>query len=400
MKIDSYTILIILSIIVILSSFFDFFAKKIKIPSVLMLLGVGMLLRYISTFFDFTPPNTKNILEIFGIIGLILIVLEGALDLKLTKERLPLIRKSFSTAFFTFLATALLIAFFLHQLLGVEFQRCLVNAIPLAVVSSAITIPSVLNLTNEKKEFLTYESTFSDIIGIMFFNFVIQDGGFGINSIMSFILNFIIIIGISIAFCFLLLFFIEKTRFHVKFILIISFLVLVYSVGKMLHLSSLLLVLIFGLVLNNSNLLFQNGFGKYFKTEKLYEELKQLKLITAESAFLIRTFFFILFGFSFHLQILLDNNVLILGGIIIIAIYFVRYLYLQFAAKVPLIPELFIAPRGLITILLFYSIPPTLIIETFSEGILFFTITVTSILLMIGLLVTKTKKEDFGEYLQ
>lgn len=41
-------------------------------------------------------------------------------------------------------------------------------------------------------------------------------------------------------------------------------------------------------------------------------------------------------------------------------------------------------PRGLITILLFYGIPETFKLSKFNEGILFFVILVTSLIMMIG----------------
>ena len=43
-------------------------------------------------------------------------------------------------------------------------------------------------------------------------------------------------------------------------------------------------------------------------------------------------------------------------------------------------------PRGLVTILLFYSIPTQKSIGSFNEGILFFVVAVSSILMMIGLM--------------
>ncbi len=41
-------------------------------------------------------------------------------------------------------------------------------------------------------------------------------------------------------------------------------------------------------------------------------------------------------------------------------------------------------PRGLITVLLFYSIPEVYKLSKFNEGILFFVVLTTSIIMMIG----------------
>jgi hypothetical protein len=53
-------------------------------------------------------------------------------------------------------------------------------------------------------------------------------------------------------------------------------------------------------------------------------------------------------------------------------------------------------PRGLVTILLFYSIPAEKSMSSFSEGILFFVVVITSLLMIIGLLFFN--KEQYKYY--
>lgn len=57
--------------------------------------------------------------------------------------------------------------------------------------------------------------------------------------------------------------------------------------------------------------------------------------------------------------------------------------------KTGVFPEITIAPRGLITILLYYSIPAYYKITGFNEGVLFFIIVTTSIVMMSGLIMYK-----------
>ncbi|QHL87848.1 sodium:proton antiporter [Nibribacter ruber] len=398
MIIDAYTFLIILSSLVVVSYLFDILSKRTKIPSVVMLLTTGIVLQLVSTYFGVTTPPLRNILELFGIIGLILIVLEGALDLELSREKLPLIQKSLITATLTLLITAALIALFVHYWLGVDYKVALINAIPLAVISSAIAIPSVSNLTPEKREFIVYEATFSDIIGIMVFNFAVQNEQISFGSFVGLGVDIFTILAISILCCLVLLFFLDKIKTHIKFFLIIALLILLYAVGKKMHLSSLLMVLVFGLMLNNAALFVKGKMAKYLHVGNLGEELKQLKQINGESAFVIRTFFFLLFGFSIQLEELYELDVWVLGFTIFSITLLVRFLYLQYVARTPLIPELFIAPRGLITILLFYSIPAQYSIPGLGEGVLFFVVILTSLLMMLGLLLTKRGVEDIPNY--
>jgi NhaP-type Na+/H+ or K+/H+ antiporter len=193
----------------------------------------------------------------------------------------------------------------------------------------------------------------------------------------------------------LLGFLLGRLREHVKFFLLFAFLILIYSLAKKLHLSSLLLVLAFGLAMNNSDLLLgwlrlRTGW-RGFTAEDLAPDLHQLKSITAESAFLIRTFFFLLFGYSITLANLISWQLLGQGILIVAVLTAIRYLYLRYVARTDLLPELFIAPKGLITVLLFYSIPAQHLLGDVSENILFVVILLTSILMMVGLIISRQK---------
>ena len=88
LALTSYHYIIIFSLTIIISYFFNIYAKKTGIPSVLMLIGLGVLINYVlSSFIGVEKPNLFPILKVIGVFGLILIVLEAALDLSLVKER-------------------------------------------------------------------------------------------------------------------------------------------------------------------------------------------------------------------------------------------------------------------------------------------------------------------------
>ncbi|WP_426491775.1 hypothetical protein [Hymenobacter sp. 102] len=392
-----YSILIGLSLAVILSYLFDLAARATKVPSVLMLLLSGIALRQGADYFDFTLGIPKVVLEIFGIIGLIMIVLEGALDLKISRDKAPLIRRSFLAAALILVVQSVVIALILHVWLRVSFQSCLVNAIPLSVISSAIAIPSVANLWGEKQEFIVYESTFSDILGIMFFNFALQSNFAQGASVITFGADVLAVLVVAVLSTAALAFLLDRIRLHVKFFLILAFLILLYSIAKKLHLSSLVLVLVFGLAVNNAEQFLKGPLRRWFRPERLAEEVHQLRSITAESAFLIRTFFFLLFGFSITLSNVLNPQLLLQGVLIVAALTAIRFVYLRYIARTDLIPELFIAPKGLITVLLFYSIPQQHLIGEVSENILFVVILLTGVLMMVGLLMSRQQPE-IGEY--
>ncbi|MFW5701654.1 MAG: hypothetical protein ACOCX7_01760, partial [Bacteroidota bacterium] len=121
---------------------------------------------------------------------------------------------------------------------------------------------------------------------------------------------------------------------------------------------------------------------------------------TGESAFVVRTFFFVTFGFSINLAVLADWRVIIIGTIIVAILYLVRYLNFKIFLKTKVFPEIFLSPRGLITILLFFSIPAQYQIANFSVGILFFVILTTSIIMMIALMRTPGVRQGEVEYME
>lgn len=391
---NPYNILIAVSILIILSYLFNLISGKIKVPSVILLLLTGIGLQFLVKETGYTFSETKFPLELLGIIGLIFIVLEGSLDLKITRQKLPLIGKSFVSALLILIATSGLIGWILIEFIELPLSTAFVYAVPLGVISSAIAIPSVTKLSEEKREFIVYESTFSDIIGIMLFNYIIIGNITSGDSIASFFINLFIMLIVSAISTGLLLFLLNYTRSHIKFYLIFAILILIYSISKMFHLSPLLFILIFGLMLNNANLFIKGRLANYLYLEKLQSTTEELKIITAETAFIVRTFFFVLFGYSINLLLFNDSNVILIGSLITATILLTRFIFLRFISKSNIFPEIFIAPRGLITIVLFYSIPLKFQTEKFNEGILFFVIIASSIMMMLGIMATKTTYDE------
>ena len=388
---DSNNILITLSALVILSYLFNIIAKYVKIPSVILLLATGAGLKFLGDRFAVHLTGVPFFLNLFGDIGLIMIVLEGSLDLSITRKKFPLVGKSMLSAILILAGTCGLIFLVLNYYLGMPIKNAIVYSIPMGVISSAIAIPSVKDLSEHKKEFIIYESTFSDILGIMVFNFAILDNALSSESFRDFFLNILYIILISFVSSALLVFMLNSITTHIKSFLIFAILILIYSIGKIFHLPSLLLILVFGIMLNNNKFFFRGRLARVLHLEKMSSVTAELKLLTAESAFLIRTFFFILFGYAMNINSLVTPDVVITGSAIIGCILFARFIFLLFISRTHLIPELFIAPRGLVTVVLFSAIPAHFISPAFSDGILYFVIIVSSLIMMLGLMFTKTK---------
>lgn len=390
-------LLIIGCSIVVLSYIFSILSQYIRFPSVLLLLFAGLGIRAVTDAYGLDVRFSDQMVESLGVVGLIMIVLEAGLDLKLGKDKYKLIRDSFLSALVIFVASAALITYILNYWLHEPVNKCLIYAIPLAIMSSSIVIPSLHPLTAQKKEFLVYEASFSDILGILAFNFLAANNSIGWKAIGGFGVSLLVSLVLSVALSFLLFLILAKTKLNIKFFLIFSLLILIYASGKMLHLPSLIIIIMFGMLINNWEKIKWPRLLRYFPHSEIESLRHLLHSVTAESSFLIRTFFFILFGYSISLAFLSEREVVLVGSLIVIALFVVRLLYLRFFVKTNVFPESFFIPRGLITIVLFYKIPAHLKLSTFNDGILFYIILTTGVIMTLGMIFYKKRPEQVVE---
>ena len=383
-------ILIILCTLILVGYVLDVVAKQLRIPSVLLLIGLGVLVKLITVELGIATFDFMRLIPTIGTLGLILIVFEGGLDLEYRPEKKPIIRNALILSVVILVLTALGIAFVFQYFTGAEFYPSLVNAIPYSVISSAIAIPSASGLTRSSKEFITFESSFSDIFGIIFFNYSLQYTHVTFEVFGNLVSELTIVILVSLLFCVLLLYLLRKITHHVKFVMIIASMVLLYAICKELHLSSLILVLIFGLLIRNVHRIQYPRVRELFVSESFKADVHLMHSLTAEGVFLIKTIFFVLFGFIIDLDLLRDPVMLQIGFGVLAVIYLSRTIALPMVIR-KLFPELLFSPRGLISILLYLSIPEALKIQQLHTGLLFFTVLSTS-LVMVSSAFLKTGK--------
>lgn len=359
---DIKYVLFILSSLIIFSYIFDAIARKTKFPSVILLMATGIAARAVSDGLGYEIMYLDQIIPVMGTIGLILIVLEGALELKVNKEKLKIIFRGFMAAIVILLANVIVLTLFFQNYLEMIGSVAVMNAIPLAIISSAVAIPSAAALLPIDKEFVVYESTFSDILGIMMFNYSIKQfvSGGELLGLKPLSLLFVEIGGIviaSILITWLLFELFERISTRVKFFLILALLIMVYAIGKTYHLPSLVIIFVFGLVLANADFLLPQFIKKYISLSMTEEAgLHEFHLLTAESTFLVRTFFFLFFGFSITLDSFAEGFNYIYAGIILGIMMVMRFLYMLIAERKSMKSLTFISPRGLISILLFLQL--------------------------------------------
>jgi NhaP-type Na+/H+ or K+/H+ antiporter len=150
-------------------------------------------------------------------------------------------------------------------------------------------------------------------------------------------------------------------------------------------------------MLNNAKLFFKGFLAKHLNLGILKNVLHDFHMITLESAFVLRTFFFVLFGMSIVLASLVSWSVVLISLIVTIILYLSRLILLLIFKKKDVFPLLYIAPRGLITILLFFAIPASHTSEAFDSGILLFVILTSSFIMTISLIQNGFDIKPAGE---
>jgi len=387
------TIIIIISVLLLVAYLFDLTSSRTKIPSVILLLILGWGGRQISDFISFPIPDLTGLLPVFGTLGLILIVLEGSLELEMNRSKFKLIRKSFFGAFVSMFILSFMVSYAFYYLDNIPFKQSLINAIPLCIISSSVAISSTRNLSPSNKEFVIYESSLSDILGVLFFNFMVLNTSIDGHSFLHFGVQVLIICAVSFIATIGLSFLLRKIDHPIKHAPIIILLILIYAISEIFHLPALIFILFFGLFLGNIDEMKNFNWIKKLNPYELNKEVSKFREIVIEGAFLIRAFFFTLFGYSFETKEIIHpetfNNALFIFAATII----VRAGILKIS-KLPIFPLLFVAPRGLITILLFFAIPVSEAVPMVNKSLIIQVILLTVLFMMIGVMITGRQKTN------
>lgn len=391
---NPYVVIIFASLLIVFSYLFTQISKYTKIPSVIFLIGTGVGGQFAVKYFGINVPDLGSYLGLLGVVGLMMIVLEGALDIKIHRNKIRTILAALATSIIILGITNSLIASIIYFTQNSSFMDAFLYAIPLSVVSSAIVIPSVHTLIPAKKEFMILEATLSDIFGIMLFAFWIKEPAEGQTYFEAISLNIVISVGLSVLLSYILVYVFHKIKTEIKFFLFLAILALLFSVGEYFHYSALLIILIFGLVLNNTHAFFKGFLKKLINKEKVNEIREEFVMITNETSFLIRTFFFVVFGLTMNLEGLFDVEAIIISCLIMVVIFLTRALNLKVFLRSTIFPQMLIAPRGLVTILLFNKIVEHYGIVPFNEAILAWVIIGTNIVMMIGLISSGSTEDD------
>src|SRR5690606_5068088 len=276
------------SIILLLAFAVERLGKVSGVPSVVILILIGLIGKPAMEIGGLELSGLDTAVPVIGTIGLILIVLEGAFDIDLHKDKLRHAKSAFLMAGAGLIGCTLVFATAANLILDLSIQQALILAVPLSVISSAVAIPSSAFLPAEGREFVVYESSVSDILGILiFFTLLASDGTLaGILSklvgggLLSLALGSICAAG--------LLLILIRIDGHIRFIPLLAGLFALYAGRKMMHLSPLIMVLLCGLLINNPQPSSRLRGFRGLDANSYDATLAEFKTLTMELTFAVR----------------------------------------------------------------------------------------------------------------
>jgi hypothetical protein len=186
----------------------------------------------------------------------------------------------------------------------------------------------------------------------------------------------------------------HKVSYHINYVIIMTFVVLVYVLAELYHLPALLLVLFFGLALSNSRFVENTFIRKYVEFDKFNRDLDAFRKILGELTFLVRSFFFIIFGYYTSVEGIFYPENFLTALLITTGILLIRWLFFSYVLRIRNSSLILFAPRGLITILLFLSIPAAYVIPEINTEVITLVILMTLLAMMLGNILSPRKAKQ------
>lgn len=391
-----------------IGSFFIYrFSEKVKFPAVLLLIALGVLVKLSVDFFAIKIESEliQSVLHIACDVGLTILLLRSSFHLKMEKDKMGLIKKSFLISLVGIGVTSVAIgAFLMYIFPSASWHVAALFALAFAVLNDTAQPILSERFTKSKSDFLQYEQGFSQIIGIIVFYFLM--GADGMIDKTSQAWDVVATAFLSIGLALLLSYFLVWLLLHIqtKFrtLLTIAVLALLFAIGENLALSSLLMVVTFAFVLNHTTFFFRGPLKRVFRKKKTKLIVAQFRNLTSELTLLTNTFFFIAFGFGLALASIFHIEILVNSAVIVAIIYAVRYLSLRFLAREYLFPSLFIAPKGLSTLVLIYVLMSlsSVKLTSFDLGLVFYPILISMIMIAVSKFFSNRKKVVTNEVIE
>lgn len=289
--------------------------KKTGVPSVLILIGVGIVL---GPGLKLVAPHAiTSAAPYFGTLALLIILFDGGLNLKITK----VIRETPFALLFTmlvFVVTAAVSAVIYRTLFGGAWTMAFLLGAILGGTTGAIVIPVVSQLktiSDETKVLLSLESAFTDVFVVVValaLIGILKNPSAGAGSMLPMVfhsfLDAILLAGLAG---------ILWARFMgmlqgqpLSYMLTLAAILVLYNIAELVGGNGAITILLFGLVLGNMEAIIAKTHHHIDRLVGLNLEAANfaidvfLKRLNEEISFLVRTFFYVLLGLIFDLSTL------------------------------------------------------------------------------------------------
>ncbi len=381
----TYQAILIVSCLLLTAFGVERLSKRTGVPSVVVMIAIGMLGKPLMASAGVELTGVDASVPLMGALGLVLIVLEGAFDLRLNREHWRANLQALLSASVGVLVCAALFSLAGVWLLKLSTYDAMLLALPVSVISSAVAIPASGFMDKAGREFVVYESSISDILGILLFFAVLNSDGTAAGIVSSLAINGLISIVLGSICALGLLYALFRLSGHIRFVPLLSGLFALYALGKLWHLSPLIMVLMFGLILNNPAILARIGWFRNMASSAAYADtVREFKSLTAELTFAVRGVFFVLLGYWTDLGSVGHWGAWLAAWVLLIGIYWPRHWMLA-ALRVPSRRQLtWLAPRGLISVLLYFTAKEATHPHEFLDGALMLVVMLSAIAMGIA----------------
>jgi len=386
--------IVFVGILVFAAHLFASLFSKRKIPDVLFLIIIGIVIGPLSGLVS--PVYFGKLGSVFSNITLVIILFEGGTGLRADLIRSSL-RGSMALTIINFIVTTIVIGMAALWVFDFDPLLSFLLGALLGGTASAIVIPMVksLRLKSTSATILVLESALSDVlcivVGLSFIE-ALKMGEVKISSMLIQIAGgFIVSSLVGLAGGFFWSFLLGKVRTLQNSIFTTpAFVFIVYGVAEIIGFNGALAALMFGVGLANIDLIPPSFIKKYtrFTPHPLVENEK---LFFSEVIFLLKSFFFVYIGINMILE---DSFSLIVGAGITLLVFIIRIpvTNLSIRKSVPIEDRVVIAmmvPKGLAAAVIAsipyqLGLPGGLLIQNISYSVVFFSIVLTSVLILFN----------------
>ena len=384
-------IIIFLGVLIFFSHLCNALFSFTKIPTILVLLAVGILLGPILGIVR--QEHFGEIGPVFSTITLVFILFESGASLKL-KDIASAIGSSFFITLFNFIISTVVATVCAHYLGGVAWMGATFFGVIVAGTSSAVVIPIVkqLKLSEKTSTILSLESALSDVLCLVIGLSLLEAMKLGVLNITD-VLNkmwqaflFAMIIGIvgGLVWSIVLKYMrkIENSIFTS-----LAFVFIIYGLAEYLGLNGGIATLAFGIMLGNAYLLHATKLKSLFPATNLRLEEKNF---FSELVFILQTYFFVYVGVNIQFG---SYNIYLLGLLIVLIIIASRPFSIRLftRGKLPMKDLTVMAimmPKGLVPAVL-ASLPVQLglagaiVIQDLAFSVVLLSIVICSVLVII-----------------